>query len=157
MTGVRTLTICVMLMLIVTSAGLAYDRVDDSIRVDRPGNFRLVHEQPVFDVAMSTEFFNRHCLTSLEALSFTLGAHRWYPRLVKITKSRNLQEKVSDTFLMVSGYPGGKLLYDTICAGIDLMDYSRDLTSIQYDNLVIGSRIGGKGRGFFTTGLFYDF
>jgi hypothetical protein len=157
MTGAKALLICSLLLLTVFAAGRAYNRSNDSVRVDRFNAFRLVHEQPVFDVAMSTRFFNRNCLTSMETLSFTLGANQWYPRLVETSETRSLQQKVTDTFLMVTGYPGGKLVYHTVCAGVDLMNYSCELTSIQYENLLIGSRFGGAGRGFLKTGLFYDF
>ncbi|MBW7995389.1 MAG: hypothetical protein FVQ81_02220 [Candidatus Glassbacteria bacterium] len=149
--------ICVLLMYVLGSATVMARQKLDSVWVGENLSFRVVHEHAAFDIIQSTRFFNRKCITTLDCVDYPLGGSLLVPSLAPKADKRNLEERIADSFETMTAYPGGLLLYNTICAGLDLMVYSRDLTSIQYDNLKIGSRFGGAGRGFLKTGVFYDF
>jgi len=149
--------ICLLLLPYLASS-LLFARDDkDLIWIGEKSNFRVVHEHAAFDILQSTEFFNSKCLTTIDCLNFPLAGSGATHSLAPKPDRRNLEERIADTFLMMTSYPGGRFLYNTVLAGLDLMSYSQEMTSFTYQNFKFGSRFGGAGRGFLKTGIFYDF
>ena len=130
---------------------------NDSVWMTSREKIRIVHENAPFDIIKSTMFFNSTCLTSIECLSFPLINPDPTISLTPTPDHRNMEQKVADTFAAFTAYPGGTLVYKTLLAGLDLMDYSRRKTSFTYQNFKFGSNFGGAGRGFLKTGFNYDF
>ena len=149
--------ICLLCLFLLCNAHVFARGQRDSVWITGAKNIRVVHEQGAFDIAQSSRFFGRRCLITLDCLSFPLGGSPIARSLSPKPDRRALDERIADTFMMVTAYPGGKLLYNTVCAGLELLLYSEQITSIKYDNLKIGSSFGGTGRGFLKTGVFYNF
>ena len=146
--------ICVCLL--VNAYAFARDH-RDSVWISGTKPFHVVHEQGAFGVVRSMRFFNSSCLTTLDCLSFPLGGPLITRSLAPEPDRRSLDEKIADTFMMITAYPGGELLYNTVCAGIDFLLYSESLASIRYDNLTIGGNYDRTGHRVLSTGIFYRF
>ncbi len=146
------LCVCQLFVASVFARGL-----QDSVWISGKECIRIVHEQGAFGVMQSTSFFDRGNLTTLDCLSFPLGGAPIIRSLAPEPDRRSLDEKIADTFMIVTAYPGGELLYNTVCAGLDLLLYSEDLASIRYDNLTIGGSYDRTGHKILKTGIFYNF
>lgn len=149
--------ICLLLLPCLASSPLFARDDKDSIWIGEKKDFRVVHEHAAFDILQSTEFFNSKCLTTIDCLIFPLAGSGIANSLAPKPDRRDLEERIADTFLLMTSYPGGTFVYNTVLAGLDLMSYSQEKTSFTYQNFKFGSRFGGAGRGFLKTGIFYDF
>ena len=129
----------------------------DSVWITGKKSIRVVHEQGVFDIVQSTRFFDRRCLTTFDFLSFPLAGSPFTRSLSPEPDRRSVDEKIADTFMMITAYPGGELLYNTVCNGLDLLLYSEEVASIRYENLTIGGSYDRTGRRILNTGFFYRF
>jgi hypothetical protein len=149
--------ICLFCVCLLCSSSVFARDIQDSIWISGKKTIRVVHEQDVFDIVQSTRFFDNRCLTTLDCLSFPLGGSPLARSLSPKPDRRSIDEKVADTFMMMTAYPGGELLYNTVCAGLDLLLYSEEVASIRYENLTIGGSYDRTGRRFLNTGFFYNF
>ena len=158
----KKLSVLLLLCLITSSVILAADLRDSVFNAPRV-NLRVVHEHGPFDIARSTQFFNSQCLTTVDCLNFPLATPvKSRTRIGPRPDKRSVDEKIADAFMTMTAYPGGQLLYNTVRAGLELLVFSDDLTTIRYSsNLKIGSNIRdfgkGKKRGGLKTGIFYNF
>ncbi len=149
--------ICLLCVCQLFVASVFARNLQDSVWISGKECIRIVHEQGAFGVMRSTRFFDRGNLTTLDCLSFPLGGSPIIRSLAPEPDRRSLDEKIADTFMIVTAYPGGELLYNTVCAGLDFLLYSEDLASIRYDNLTIGGSYDRTGRKILKTGIFYNF
>jgi hypothetical protein len=147
-----------LLLLPALAANLLLAKGDkDSVWIGERKDFRVVHEDAAFDILQSTQFFNGKCLTAIDCINFPLAGSQVNKSIAPDPDRRNLEEKIADTFKLVTAYPGGNFLYNTMLAGLDLMSYSQKKTSFSYRDFKFGPQFGGAGRGFLKTGIFYNF
>ncbi len=149
--------ICLFCVCLLCSASVFAREIQDSVLISGKSSIRVVHEQSPFDIVQSTRFFERGCLTTLDCLSFPLGGSPLARSLSPEPDRRSMDERIADTFMMMTAYPGGTLLYNTVCAGLDLLLYSEEVASIRYENLTIGGSYDRTGRRVLNTGFFYSF
>lgn len=155
--GILTKLMCLIGVSMLCSGVVVARDQGDTVRIAETKSFRVVHGHAEFDIVQSFQFFNRRSLTTLDYLDFPLGGSAPFLSLAPRPDRRGKEEKIADTFVQMVNYPGGTWLYNTVCAGLDLMTYYEDITSIKYENLKIGGGFGGAGRGFLQTGVFYNF
>ncbi|HLA39254.1 MAG TPA: hypothetical protein VJ417_04615, partial [Candidatus Glassbacteria bacterium] len=109
----------------------------------------------VFDVKASREFFDRVvCGPSLEGINFPLRFIST-PSVAPTADSRNVGQKLNDTFLDYINYPGGTLVCEAVQLGLDFLTYSHGITTYGTTNFHTGFDFIGKS--FVRTGIFYNF
>lgn len=149
--------ICLVCTCLLAGASAFARDIQDSVWISAKKNLRVVHEQGAFDIVRSSRFLGRDCFTTLDCLSFPLGGSPLIRSLSPEPDRRSFDEKIVDKLVMITAYPGGKLLYNTVCDGLDLLLYSEELACIRYDNLTIGGNYDRTGHRVFNTGIFYSF
>ena len=82
-----------------------------------------------------------------------------YPRSVAPSPDyRSLEEQVTDclTKLLIQ-YPGGKLVSGALQSGLEILNYTKDITTYGYRNFYTGYDFKTKGINFLRTGIFCEF
>jgi hypothetical protein len=108
-----------------------------------------------FDILVSQSFFESSpfnlkkpfTFNPLQDASFALFPH---------TEIRGMEEKMADRFLVISKYPGGEILYDALCVGLEFVTFSKDITTYGNSYFRTGYDFGGT-RHELRTGFFYSF
>jgi len=152
----RFLRYLILMSVFAASFLFAKDR-NNSVRLSDKENMGIVLEQSLFDILQSNLFFNSKCLTTINCLSFPLAGTGIILSMAPKPDLRNLEEKIADGFLAMTAYPGGTFLYNMALNGRDLVSYSRQKTSFEYQGFNFVSSIGGSGKRFLKTGVYYYF
>jgi hypothetical protein len=108
-----------------------------------------------FDILVSQSFFecSRFNLKKpfpvnpLRDIRFAL-----FPRI----EIRGTEEKMADRLFVISQYPGGEILYNALCVGLEFVTFSKDITTYGNSYFRTGYDFGGTRREL-RTGFFYSF
>jgi hypothetical protein len=149
------------LVLLSFSAGLAVEIARDNQETkSTPVQNNLTR----FDVLVSQSFFESRFklkkpfpinflpmnflpINPLRDTSFAL-----FPRI----EIRSTEEKMADRFWVISQYPGGEILYDALCVGLEFVTFSKDITTYGNSYFRTGYDFGST-RHELRTGFFYSF
>lgn len=75
-----------------------------------------------------------------------------FPRI----EIRGTEEKMADRLFVISQYPGGEILYNALCVGLEFVTFSKDITTYGNSYFRTGYDFGGTRREL-RTGFFYSF